>query len=100
MTPQMFPIPPRMIMMRTRIEVENAKKSDVVAPRYEAWNAPATPAKLAPSAKASSFVRTVLTPIISAAVSSSRMAIQARPMREYWRLRATRTAMASMKIPR
>ena len=29
----MFPIPPRMIMISTRIEVENSKKSDVVAPR-------------------------------------------------------------------
>ena len=28
----MFPMPPRMIMITTRIEVENMKKSDVVAP--------------------------------------------------------------------
>ena len=27
-------------MIRTRIDVENWKKSDVVAPRYDAWNAP------------------------------------------------------------
>ena len=87
-------------MIRTRIDVEKAKKSDVVAPRYEAWNAPATPAKLAPSANARSFVRTVLTPIISAAVSSSRMAIQARPIRECSRLRATRMASRSRKMPR
>ena len=32
-TPQMFPMPPRMTMISTRIEVENWKKSDVVAPR-------------------------------------------------------------------
>src|SRR5258707_167476 len=44
----MFPIPPRMTMIRTRIDVENVKKSDVGAPRYDAWSEPATPAKLAP----------------------------------------------------
>ena len=42
-------------------------------------NAPAKPEKLAPSEKASSFVLTVLMPIACAAVSSSRMAIHARP---------------------
>ena len=31
-TPQMFPMPPRMIMITTRIDVENWKNSDVVAP--------------------------------------------------------------------
>ena len=41
--------------------------------------APAKPEKLAPSENASSFVVTVLMPIAAAAVSSSRMAIQARP---------------------
>ena len=44
----MFPMPPRMIMITTRIEVENLKKSDVVAPWYAACNAPATPANAAP----------------------------------------------------
>ena len=39
------------------------------------------PEKLAPRANARSFVLTVLMPIAAAAVSSSRMAIQARPRR-------------------
>ena len=96
----MFPMPPRMTMIRTRIEIEKSKKSDVVAPRYDAWNAPATPAKLAPRANARSFVRTVLTPIISAAVSSSRMAPQARPIRDRSRLRATTMAIRTRNMPR
>ena len=44
--------------------------------------APDTPPKLAPMPKASSFMLRVLMPIALAAISSSRMAIQARPMRE------------------
>ena len=50
------------------------------------WNAPNitpdTPPKVAPMPKASSFRLRVLMPIALAAISSSRMAIQARPMRE------------------
>ena len=45
-------------------------------------NTPATPPKEAPIAKASSFMLRVLMPIALAAISSSRIAIQARPMRE------------------
>ena len=58
-TPQTVPMPPRITMVSTKIENENAKRSAVVAPRYEARKAPATPPKLAPSAKARSFVLTV-----------------------------------------
>src|SRR5919108_6626238 len=43
---------------------------------------PAKPENEAPRAKASSFVEMGLTPVQSAAVSSSRMAIHARPRRE------------------
>ncbi len=50
------------------------------------WNdaniEPDTPPKVAPIANASSFMLRVLMPIALAAISSSRMAIQARPMRE------------------
>ena len=45
-------------------------------------------------------MRTVFTPIISAATSSSRMAIQARPMRERSRLRAMMMPMTSRTKPR
>ena len=43
--------------------------------------APETPPKVAPMPKASSFRLRVLMPIALAAISSSRIAIQARPMR-------------------
>ena len=43
--------------------------------------APETPPKVAPMPKASSFMLRVLMPIALAAISSSRIAIQARPMR-------------------
>jgi hypothetical protein len=43
---------------------------------------PAKPDTDAPIANASSFSRTVGTPVASAAISSSRIAAQARPMRE------------------
>ena len=46
---------------------------------------PATPPKVAPMPKASSFMLRVSMPIALAAISSSRMAIQARPMREFSR---------------
>ncbi len=47
-----------------------------------AYTDPANPENEAPSANASSLVEIGLTPVQSAAVSSSRMAIQARPRRE------------------
>ena len=88
-------------MIRTRIEVENCeevRRRGAQVGRLEARRP--TPAKLAPRANARSFVRTVLTPIISAAVSSSRIAPQARPMRERSRLRATTIAMTTRAIPK
>ncbi|MDT4856457.1 hypothetical protein FQZ97_908480 [compost metagenome] len=59
------------------------------------WNAPNTapeaPPKDAPMANASSFMLRVLMPMALAAISSSRMATQARPMREVCRRRHTNT---------
>ncbi len=46
---------------------------------------PDTPPKVAPMPKASSFMLRVLMPMALAAISSSRMAIQARPMRDICR---------------
>ena len=51
---------------------------------FEALNTPARPAVVAPRANASSFVVTVLMPFAAAASSSSRIAFQARPIRESW----------------
>ena len=54
---------------------------------------PATPARKAPPAKAKSFRPKTLTPIASAAFSSSRMATQPRPIRLL--LSRTKTRMIS-----
>jgi hypothetical protein len=52
-------------------------------PRWnDANSTPATPPNEAPMPKAASFRLRVFSPMALAAISSSRMAIQARPMRE------------------
>ena len=55
---------------------------------------PDTPPKVAPMPKASSFRLRVLMPMALAAISSSRMAIQARPMRE----RSRRWQITTLRI--
>jgi hypothetical protein len=57
------------------------KLSGETKPWKAANIAPDTPPKVAPMPKASSFMLRVLMPIALAAISSSRIAIQARPMR-------------------
>ncbi len=52
---------------------------------------PATPPKKAPIVKASTFERVVLTPMDSAAISSSRTAMASRPWRERTKLRISMT---------
>ena len=63
------------------------------------WNAPnivpATPPNVAPMPNASSFRLRVLMPIALAAISSSRIAIQARPMRECCNRWQTMTLMTT-----
>ena len=56
---------------------------------------PAMPPKEAPMAKARSFMRVVLMPMERAAISSSRIASQARPMRESCRRRFTTITTSS-----
>ena len=53
----------------------------------------------APVAKASSFSRIGLTPIAAAAISSSRIAIQARPMRESLSLMLVAISRATSATP-
>jgi hypothetical protein len=69
-------------MTRTVIEMPKLKSVGAIAVKYEALSAPPMPPVTAPKPKASSFVRTRLTPDAAAAVSSSRMATQARPRLE------------------
>src|SRR5918912_1706826 len=81
-TPQTFPTPPRMTIDRMNAEMLNEKSPGKVDCLKLAKYAPATPPKKAPVAYAHVFVRINGTPIAAAAVSSSRIAIHARPSRE------------------
>ena len=83
-TPQMLPMPPRTIIARTVNDTVNRNWSGLTRVSLEALKTPAKPAVVAPRANASSFVVTVLMPLLAAASSSSRIAIQARPIRESW----------------
>ena len=69
-------------MHRSMIDTWNSKAPGVMAWSFAAYTDPAKPENEAPSAKAKSLVEIGLTPVQSAAVSSSRMAIHARPRRE------------------
>ena len=75
-------MPPSTTMHSTMIESSSVKLSGLMKPWNEANSPPATPPKVAPMANASSLMLRVLMPIALAASSSSRIAIQARPMRE------------------
>ena len=78
----MWPMPPSTTMATIMTDSIRLNDSGDTKP----WNAPnmapATPPNDAPMAKASNFMLRVLMPMALAAISSSRMAIQARPMRE------------------
>src|SRR5258706_199478 len=82
-TPAMLPIPPSTTIDTTITDSTSTKLSGEMNPWTAANMPPATPPKLAPIAKASSFIEVVSMPIARAAVSSSRIASQARPMREF-----------------
>ncbi len=81
-TPQTLPIPPKTIITRIITETGKPNISGVAVCNLATNSVPVAPAKAAPVAKARSFSLTRLTPIAAAAISSSRIAIQARPMRE------------------
>ena len=86
-TPATWPMPPSTTMHSTMIDSTDreALRADEA---LEAENSPpATPPKVAPMAKASSLMLRVLIPMACAAISSSRIATQARPMRESSRRR-------------
>ena len=78
-------MPPNTTMVSTAIDSIRLKLSGLTKPWKAPNKAPATPPKVAPSAKASSFMLRVLMPIALAASSSSRIAAHARPMREICR---------------
>ena len=76
-------MPPSTTMHRIMIDSIRLKDSGETKPWKAANMEPDTPPKVAPMPKASSFMLRVLMPMALAAISSSRIAIQARPMREF-----------------
>jgi hypothetical protein len=95
MTPQMLPMPPSTTMASTITDSTSTKLSGLMKPWIAENMPPATPPKDAPMANASSFMRVVLIPIARAAISSSRIASQARPMRESCKRRLIRMTISS-----
>ena len=81
-TPMMLPMPPKITTTRITIETKIRKLAGNTDPTLAAKMAPLNEPSTAPTTKASSLTFTVLMPIASATVSSSRTAIQARPSRE------------------
>ena len=92
-------MPPSTTMATITIDSIRMKLSGEMKPWNAANIAPETPPKEAPIANASSLMLRVFTPIALAAISSSRIAIQARPMRESSRRTLTRmiTSASSRK---
>ncbi|MCY1369097.1 hypothetical protein D9M69_561160 [compost metagenome] len=78
----MWPIPPTTTIATTITDSISEKDSGDTKRWNEANKTPETPPNVAPMPKASSFRLRVFRPMALAAISSSRMAIQARPMRE------------------
>ena len=83
-TPGMLPIPPSTTIARIVIDSSRMKLSGLTKPWRPKKMTPENPAGPAPRAKARSFVVVLLIPIVCAASSSSRIAAQARPIREPW----------------
>ena len=75
-------MPPRTTMERTNTVSKKVKLSGDMNAYLPAKKTPAMPAQEAPKAKARIFIRTTFIPMAEAAISSSLMAIQARPVRE------------------
>ena len=92
-TPGMWPMPPSTTIASTMIDSVSENDSGETKPWKAANIAPDTPPKVAPIANASSLMLRVLMPIALAAISSSRIAIQARPRRESCRRMQTTMVM-------
>ena len=75
-------------MIRTLSDSHQVKLSGATMSIFVEKKLPARLANAAPMAKARSFIRTVFTPVASAATSSSRVYVQPLPIRES----ASRTA--------
>ena len=100
MTPHTLPMPPSTTMASTMMLSTRMKLSGLMKPWIALNMPPAMPPNDAPIANASSFTRVVLMPIARAAISSSRIASQARPRRESCRRRFTTTTTSSTATSR
>ena len=96
--PQMLPMPPKTIITRIITETGKPNMSGVAVCSLATYSTPVAPAKAAPVAKASSLNWARFTPIAPAAISSSRIAIQARPTRESRSLVETKTRKPTSTI--
>ena len=79
----MLPMPPSTTIASTITDSTSTKLSGLMKPCVAENMPPEMPPNDAPIANASSFMLRVLMPIARAAISSSRIASQARPMREF-----------------
>ena len=82
-TPGTLPMPPTMMITRTVIDTTMSKVWGNTEPIWEANKVPPKLARMAPTTKADNLAVTMLIPIASATDSSSRIAIHARPHREF-----------------
>ena len=80
-------MPPSTTIDSTMIDSTSTKLSGLMKPWVAEKIPPEMPPNEAPMANASSFMFRVLMPIARAAISSSRIASQARPIREFCRRR-------------
>ena len=94
-TPSTVPMPPSTMAASRNADSRNTYWSGVTETSTWALTAPATPARNAPPANANSLRPKTLTPIASAAFSSSRMATQPRPIRLLLSRTKTRMTNAS-----
>ena len=100
MTPYMLPVPPSTTAAKNKMESCNWKLSGLTKPTLLAYKAPAKPPMAAPIANAHSLNLKVLTPISSAASSSSRTAAHARPTRLFSSRVNTKMTMRMTVNPR
>ena len=95
MTPGMFPVPPSITIASTMNEICTVKLSGLTKPCFAANTTPITPPKQALMTNEAIFIFTIGMPTARAAVSSSRMAVHARPSFEFsslWQIRMTAAA--------
>ena len=85
---------------RIMIDSISEKLSGETKPLHRREDAAGDAAERGPMAKASSLTLRVLMPIALAAISSSRMACQARPMRECCRRKLTRMTPSASSTSR